>query len=107
MVVGQELFASGGEVYVTQLGPTSAAYTEELFVQSPANGFGMFLNNHTTANGTTYDLGSYAAGTGDRIRSLRLRYSEYLVLTALVRATLTEPVHAYMVNNYEGLANTT
>ncbi len=36
VAVGQELFASGGDVTVTFLGPTGASYDEHLFVASPA-----------------------------------------------------------------------
>src|ERR1700722_17427162 len=49
---GLELFASGGPVYVTQLGPTGAAYDEQLFLASPTT-YGdnnLFLDNHSTPN---------------------------------------------------------
>src|SRR5205085_9962825 len=54
---GQTLVSNGGDVTLTFLGPTGASYTEHLFVVSPANGLGMFFNNHTTPNGTVVDLG--------------------------------------------------
>jgi len=106
VVVGQELFASGGEVYVTDLGPTGAAYSEDLFVASPPNPYGVFMNNHTDAKGTTYDLGSFAAGT-------EIEFGLYVYDTQNTwydgpgTRNADGVVHAYMVNNYEGLANTT
>ena len=106
VVASQELFASGGEVYVTDLEPTGAAYSEDLFVASPANGFGLFMNDHTTPNGTTYDLGSYPAGT-------EIEFGLYVYDTGNTwydgpaGRNADGVVHAYMVNNYEGLGNTT
>lgn len=103
---GQELFASGGPVYVTDLGPTGAAYSEDLFVESPPLGYGVFLNNHATANGTTYYLGTFAAGT-------EIEFGLDVFTTGNVwydgpgSRNFDGDVHAYMVNNYEGLANTT
>jgi hypothetical protein len=106
VLVGEELFATGGEVYVTDLGPTRAAYSEDLLVASPGNAFGQFMNNHSTPNGTTYDLGSYAAGT-------EIEFGLYVFDTqntwydGPASRNADGVVHAYMVNNYEGLANTT
>jgi hypothetical protein len=115
VAVGQELFASGGPVYVTQLGPTGASFDEQLFVASPNDGENnLFLDNHTTVNGTTFYLGNFAAGT-------EIEFGLDMVDTG---GNPNEPdgtivydgpgsrnsdgdVHAYMVNNFEGLADTT
>jgi hypothetical protein len=59
----QELFANGGDVTVTFLGRGGAVYTDLLFLNSPANGFGTIFNNQTTPANTTMDLGNFATGT--------------------------------------------
>jgi hypothetical protein len=106
LTTGQELFASGGDVTLTFLGPTGAAYDEQLFVYSPANGLGLFFDNHATANGATIDLGTYAAGT-------EIEFGIYVVDTGDTfydgpgSRNVDGDVHAYMVNNYEGLPDTT
>jgi len=103
---GQELFASGGPIYVTDLGPTAAGYDEQLFVEMPNTGYGLFMDNHSTGNGTTYYLGTYAAGT-------EFEFGLDVLTTGDVwydgpgSRNSDGAVHAYMVNNYEGLANTT
>jgi len=103
---GQELIASGGDVTLTFLGPTTAIFDDVIFLQSPANGFGLFFDNHGTANGTTLDLGNYVAGT-------ELEFGIYSYNTG--NSWYSGPgsrnadgdVHAYMVNDYEGIPNTT
>ena len=106
VAVGEQLFAAGGPVYVTDLGPTGAGYSEDLFVASPANSFGLFMNNHATPNGTTYYLGNYAAGT-------EIEFGLYVFNTGNTwydgpgSRNVDGDVHAYMVNDYEGFANTT
>ncbi len=51
-----------GSVIATYLGHT-ADYTNELYLYMPSTGLGVIFNNHTTPIGTTFDLGSFAAGT--------------------------------------------
>jgi len=103
---GEELFSSGGDVTVTFLGPTGASYDEQLFVEMPSLGYGTFMDNHATANGTTYDLGVIPAGT-------EIEFGLDVLTTGDVwydgpgSRNADGDVHAYMVNNYEGLANTT
>jgi hypothetical protein len=101
----QELYASGGEVYVTFLGPTGAGDDEYLFVQSPANAFGDFFEDHATANGLTYDLGSYTAGTEIEfgIYDETTGYSWY---DGPGSRNVDGQIHAYVVDQYEGLPNT-
>lgn len=103
---GQELFSSGGDVTVTFLGPTSAAYDEELFVAMPSLGYGLFMDNHSTGNGTTYDLGVIPAGTEIEF-GLDVFNTGNLWFDGPGSRNSDNTVHAYMVNNYEGLANTT
>ena len=103
---GQTLIAQGGDVMVTFLGPTSAGYDEDLYIASPANVLGHFFNNHTAPHGQVVDLGSYAAGTEIEFGLDVLSTGETWFDGDGSRNT-DGFVHAYMVNNYEGLANTT
>jgi hypothetical protein len=103
---GQILITSGGDVTLTFLGPTTAIYHDIVFIASPPNGLGQIFDNHGAAKGTTYDLGSFAAGT-------ELEFALFVFNTS--ETWYSGPgsrnadgfVHAYMLNNYEGLANTT
>jgi hypothetical protein len=106
VVFGQELFAAGGDVTVTFLGPTGASYDEHLFVSSPPSAYGNFMDNHSTANGTTYDLGTFAAGT-EIVFGLYVDSTLNTFYDGPASRNFDGVVHAYMVNNYEGLANTT
>jgi hypothetical protein len=104
---GQELFASGGDVTVTFLGPTGAGYDEELFVASPNDGVnGLFMDNHSTANGTTFDLGTFAAGTEIEF-GLDVLSTGNIWYDGPGSRNSDGDVHAYMVNDYEGLTDTT
>jgi hypothetical protein len=106
LAVGQELFAVGGDVTITFLGPTTAIYDDSLFLASPANGLGMFFENHSTANGTTVDLGTFAAGTEIEF-GLFASNSGQTWYDGPGSRNSDGQVHAYFLNNYEGLANTT
>jgi hypothetical protein len=106
VTVGEELFASGGPVYVTDLGPTGASYDEDLFVESPATGYGIFMNDHSTPNGTTFYLGTFAAGTEIEF-GLDVTTTGNIWYDGPGSRNADGAVHAYMVNNYEGLADTT
>jgi hypothetical protein len=103
---GQELIASGGDVSLTFLGPTTAIFEDVIFLQSPANGFGLFFDNHGTANGATIDLGSYTAGTELEFGLFSYNSGETWYSGPGSRNSDGD-VHAYMVNNYEGIPNTT
>lgn len=61
-IIGASVYASGGNVIATFLG-SSAGYTSDLYLFNPSNPFGIIFTNHTTAPGTTFNLGSFAAGT--------------------------------------------
>jgi hypothetical protein len=56
------IVASDGEVIAEFLGHT-AAYSNDLYLDSPANGLGIIFNNQSTPAGTTMSLGSFTAGT--------------------------------------------
>jgi hypothetical protein len=64
------------------------------------------MNDHSTPNGTTYDLGTFPAGT-------EIEFGLDVTTTGNVwydgpgSRNTDGVVHAYMVNNYEGLADTT
>jgi hypothetical protein len=115
VAVGQELFASGGPVYVTQLGPTGAGFDEQLFVASPNDGMnGLFLDNHSTPNGTTFYLGTFAAATEiefglDMLDTdgSQVETNGTILYDGPGSRNPDGDVHAYMVNNFEGLADTT
>jgi hypothetical protein len=106
VALGQTLVSSGGDVTLTFLGPTGAAYTEHLFVASPANGLGMFFDNHLTVNGTTVDLGVIPAGT-EILFGLYVDTTGDTFYSGPGSRNVDGQVHAYMVNNYQGLADTT
>jgi len=91
---------------VTDLGPTGASYDEDLFVSMPSTGYGIFMNDHSTPNGTTYDLGTFAAGT-EIVFGLDVTTTGNVWYDGPGTRNADGVVHAYMVNDYEGLANTT
>ena len=91
---------------MTFLGPTGASYDETLFVENPVTGYGTFMDNHSTANGTTYYLGTFAAGTEIEF-GLDVLSSGSVWYDGPGTRNADGDVHAYMVNNYEGLADTT
>jgi hypothetical protein len=113
ITTGEELFANGGDVTLTFLGPTGASYDEHLFVVnpgldpfvSPSNLEGRFFDNHSTPNGTTVDLGDVAAGT-------EIEFGIFVDTTGNTffdGPASRNPdgfVHAYMVNDY-GAPDTT
>ena len=77
-------------------------------MQSPGNSFGTFMDNQYqyTGNGTTYDLGSYAAGT-----EIEFGITDYNTGNTWFdgpgsRNLADGQIHAYIVDQYEGLANT-
>jgi hypothetical protein len=108
VAVGEELFASGGPVYVTDLGPTGASFDEQIFMASPDNGVNnLFMDNHSTPNGTTFYLGTFAAGTEIEFGLDILAGVQNIWYDGPGSRNADGVVHAYMVNNYEGLADTT
>jgi hypothetical protein len=108
VAVGEELFASGGPVYVTDLGPTGASFDEQIFVASPNDGAnGLFMDNQTTPNGTTYYLGTFTAGTEIEFGLDILVGVQNIWYDGPGSRNADGVVHAYMVNNYESLADTT
>lgn len=54
--------ANDGEVVATYLG-TTASFSNDLYLDSPANGLGIIFNNHATPVGTEISLGTFTAGT--------------------------------------------
>jgi hypothetical protein len=61
-IYGASVFATGGHVIAT-FESNDAGYTNDLYLDSPANALGLIFRNHTTVPGTTMDLGNFAAGT--------------------------------------------
>ncbi len=60
---GANLFVGQtGHVYATYLG-TTAAYSNDLYLDSPSDGLGIIFNNQNSAVGAVVDLGSFTAGT--------------------------------------------
>ncbi len=51
-----------GDVTATFIGQ-SASYSNDLYLDSPANGLGIIFNNHLANIGDTVDLGNFTAGT--------------------------------------------
>jgi hypothetical protein len=59
---GTVIVAHDGEVIAEFLGHT-AAYSNDLYLDSPANSLGIIFNNQTTPWGSTKSLGTFTAGT--------------------------------------------
>ncbi len=60
---GAKVFvASDGDVIATYLG-NSASYSNDLYLDSPANLLGLIFNNHASPVGSTKNLGFFTAGT--------------------------------------------
>jgi hypothetical protein len=53
---------STGPVMAQFVGGASAGFTNQLFLDSPANALGVIFNNHTNTLGDTVNLGSFTAG---------------------------------------------
>ena len=103
---GQELIASGGDVTLTFLGPTTALFDDAIFLESPGNSLGFFFDNHSTANGTTIDLGDFAVGTEIEFGLYSYNTDETWYDGPGSRNS-DGAVHAYLLNDYEGIPNTT
>lgn len=56
------IVATDGEVIATYRG-NSASYSNDLYLDSPANAIGIIFNNHASPVGSTKSLGSFTAGT--------------------------------------------
>ncbi|WP_447980501.1 PEP-CTERM sorting domain-containing protein [Candidatus Nitrospira bockiana] len=56
------IVATSGNVIARYLG-TTAAFSNDLYLDSPSNSLGIIFNNHATPVGTTADLGFFNAGT--------------------------------------------
>jgi hypothetical protein len=56
------IVASDGEVVAKFLGHT-AGFSNDLYLDEPANALGIIFNNQTTPVGTTMSLGTFSAGT--------------------------------------------
>jgi hypothetical protein len=99
VATGQQLYAQGGEVTITYLGWQGASYYEDLFLYSPANGFGYFFPNHSTAAGTTISLGSFSAGT-ELIFGIYVYDTGNYFYDGPASRNFDNVVHAYMINDY-------
>jgi hypothetical protein len=56
------IVANTGSVTATYLGHT-ARISNDLYLESPTNSLGLIFNNHATPVGTTFNLGTFTAGT--------------------------------------------
>jgi hypothetical protein len=61
-LLGASVFATGGHVIAT-FESNGAGFSNDLYLDTPANGLGLIFNNYGTPVGTTMDLGEYAPGT--------------------------------------------
>jgi len=61
-LLGASVFATGGHVIAT-FESNGAGFSNDLYLDTPANGLGLIFNNYGTPVGTTIDLGEYAPGT--------------------------------------------
>src|SRR3954465_5716875 len=77
---GAQIFVqSPGEVIATFLG-YSAAFTSDLYLDSPPNAPGIIFTNKTTLPGTTVNLGSFGGGT-ELVFRLGVRDTGFTFLT--------------------------
>lgn len=56
------IVSSTSDIIATYQG-NSAAFSNDLLLDSPANGLGIIFNNHTSPVGSTKNLGSFTVGT--------------------------------------------
>jgi hypothetical protein len=113
ITTGEELFANGGDVTLTFLGPTGASYDESLFVVNPGldpfvsatNPEGLFFDNHATTHGATVDLGDVTAGTEIEF-GIFVNSTGFTYFDGPASRNFDGFVHAYMVNDY-GAPDTT
>lgn len=61
-ILGASVFATGGRV-IARFESHTALYSNDLYLDSPANGLGLIFNNYGSAPGTWIDLGEFAPGT--------------------------------------------
>ena len=61
-ILGGSVFATGGHVIAT-FESNGAGYSNDLYLDTPANALGLIFNNYGTPVGTSIDLGYFAAGT--------------------------------------------
>jgi hypothetical protein len=112
IVFGQQLFSNGGDVTVTFLGPTGASYDEHLFVSTPTIASGPaaagahFFDDHATANGVTVDLGVIPNGT-EIVFGLFVDTTGDTFFDGPAGRNPDNFVHAFMVNNYPDVPNST
>jgi hypothetical protein len=62
VVGGSTFVAQTGEVVATFVG-SDAAYTSQLFLNTPGNALGVIFNNHSSQPGASISLGTFVAGT--------------------------------------------
>lgn len=94
---GLAVIASGGKVTATYLG-TTAAYSNDLHLDLFGNG--VIFNNHTTAVGSIFDLGYFAAGT-ELIFRLHVNYTGNNFFTGSASRNPDGLAHARVQENWK------
>lgn len=92
------IVASDGNVVATYLGHT-ADYSNDLYLDAPANGLGIIFNNHTTPVGTTMDLGYFTAGT-ELLFRIHVNNTEYDFFTGDGSLNPDQIPHAFVNDAY-------
>jgi hypothetical protein len=102
---GDKVFVkTTGDVVAECLGQT-AAYTDVLYLDSPANSFGIIFDNNAPV-GTSFDLGTFYAGT-ELVFRIHVNETGYDFFTGPGSRNPDGLVHAVAINNYLGLPNKT
>lgn len=99
------IVATDGEVIAKFLGH-SAAYTNDLYLDSPANALGIIFTNQTTPVGTEVSLGNFTAGT-ELIFRLHVRNTGYDYYTGPGSRNPDGYAHADVVQSYGGYDDVT
>ncbi len=92
VVGGSTFVANTGEVIATFVG-SSAAYTSELFLQTPGNTLAVIFNNHASSPGTSISLGTFAAGT-ELILGIHVLYTADTFFNGAASRNLDNSAHA-------------
>lgn len=95
-IIGDTLFATGGDVVVT-FAANDAGYTSELFLEGPYGDGSVIFNNWTTPVGTALNLGTFEPGT-ELVFKLLVQQTGDAFFTGAADRNFDGQVHASIEN---------
>ncbi len=98
VVGGAITVASDGDVIAKYIG-NSASFSNDLYLDSPANGLGIIFNNQTSPIGSTVNLGFFTAGT-ELIFRLYVNQTGNNFFSGLASRNPDGKAHARVTNDY-------